>query len=171
MVYGTHMLWAAQLLEREWRRGSAALSAPGGSGNRKIYRAPRTSGQLTALTWAAGLGDVARCSGHGLGPRVHPSGRSRKFSHKRQNEPIAGLHERCSGHVIEDHRKGSFPILVPLLRILRLTRPTAGMLRALLRLGMSKCRTQMSRVPHTSVVLTPLLQRMSVEEALIGQFS
>src|ERR1700750_1522468 len=66
---------------------------------------------------------------------------------------------------IEDDRTDSFPILARLLRILRLTRPTAGMLRALLRLGMSKCRTQMSWAPHTSIVLTPLLRRMSVEEA------
>ena len=96
-----------------------------------------------------------------------------KVSHRRQNEPIASDHSANAAQaiVIEDHRKDFFPILVPLLRILRLTRPTAGMLRALLRLGMSKCRTQMSWAPHTSVVLTPLLRRMSVEEGLIGQFS
>jgi hypothetical protein len=73
--------------------------------------------------------------------------------------------------VIEDHQKEFFPIRVPLLRILRLTRATTGMLRALLPLRTSKCRTQISWGPHTSVLLTPLLQRASVGEALIGQFS
>jgi hypothetical protein len=59
----------------------------------------------------------------------------------------------------------------PLLRILRLTRPTAGMLLALVRPAVSKCRTLMSWAPHTSVALTPLLRRMFAREALIGQLS
>ena len=68
------MLWAAQLLEREWRRGSAALSAPGAETDISIARR-----EPQASVGRAELGDVARCSGHGSGTRVHPSGRSRNF--------------------------------------------------------------------------------------------
>jgi hypothetical protein len=98
--------------------------------------------------------------------RVHHSGRSRKFSRKRQNRPVTRDHSATAAAaiLIEDHRKNFVRILVSLLRILRLMRLPADMLRALLRLGMSKCHTEMS---CPSVLLTPLLEGMS----LIGQFS
>ena len=54
------MLRAAQLLEREWRRGSAALSAPGAA-ETDISIARH---EPQASVGRAGLGDVARCSGH-----------------------------------------------------------------------------------------------------------
>ena len=50
MVYGPHALGSAAAAGKGVAAGVRSFVGPGVSRNRNLYRAPRTSGQLTALT-------------------------------------------------------------------------------------------------------------------------
>jgi hypothetical protein len=100
---GKSLRWPTCFGQRCGCKGSGAggrsLVGPGVSRNRKTYRAPRTSGQLTALTYAAG-GLVTRLAALVTGPARSPFGEIAKIF-PRAAKPTyheGSLRDHCSGY-------------------------------------------------------------------------